>query len=285
MSEQFRRAWSLQVDTLLIRPREAEAALRVSFSVERNEKKYPNNVEIAIWNLSEDTRNRMNQFDRGVTVIMQAGYGTTTEQIFIGDLRWVEHNIDGADVITRISAGDGEQKISVSMCSKTFAKGTTHTKVLSEIAATLGLPLGNISKFFTLADATGGTKLTKSLAFSGPSADVLTAFGLSMGITWSVQNAELSFRRDTESAGGFAPLISPKTGLIGSPKISPPAKGAKLKGGIVSGTALILPGLVPGVSFEISSKRVNGTFVATKTKHYGDTYGREWYVDFEGQEL
>lgn len=285
MTEQFLRNWSLQIGTRLIRPRADRHALRIAFSVERDETRYPNNCEIAVWNLAEETRHELDRSAENVTTILEAGYRDDVQQIFVGTLRRIEHVKEGPNVITRVSAGDGEEKIAVSRVAQTFVKGTTLQAVLKELIKALGIPEGNFKYLSQLKDATGGTKLARALSFAGPASDALSQFCASVGILWSVQDGEMRFRFAGSPSGDVAPLITPDTGLVGIPRIETSKDKAHKGQQVLSGTALILPGLVPGAAFVLRSAEISGNFIALTTKHYGDTAGKEWYVDFTASEI
>jgi hypothetical protein len=73
-----------------------------------------------------------------------------------------------------------------------------------------------------------------------------------------------------------AVLLSPATGLIGSPE-----KTRLHKRTIVKVKSLLIPGLLPKRMVNIKSALVSGTFVIYKGQYKGDTNGNDWYADLE----
>jgi len=296
MTFQFKRTFNLTVGSINVEQKLNATALRIQFAIERGAAikdkgpippptVEPNNAEVAVWNLSPADRNALeiNQSEsqviaalgasedrEGPPVRLEVGYGDDLTQIFFGNLRKIENLKDGTDWITRISGGDSENKLAFAHVSESFKVGTPHALVLTKLSAALGL--GNPATIPPI----GALKQTRR--FHGPAAEELQAFCASIGYYWSVQNGQVQIGpKGLPALPGVGPLISPLTGLIGRPRID--------NRGNVFGTSLILPDLVPGAAFAVASDDVQGAYVTQKTRHYGDSHGNEWYVDFEGAPL
>lgn len=249
------------------------------FSVERNTERFPNNAEVQLYNLAESTRNKLTEKPDN-TVRIEAGY-ESAEQIFFGVLRRATVERQNEDIVTMLSAGDGEDKQTATI-SKSWATGTPISKILKDFVSALGLGLGN-SLEFPFALTSYGSVLTKGLTISGPLTEEFHQFLRSLGLKYSIQDGTLQLL-DIQNpvTKGVGPLVSPDTGLIGEARLDIDKDTKKT---IVIGKALLLPDLVPGRSIKVQSNRVNGNFAVTKTNHYGDTHATEWYVDFEGIEI
>lgn len=274
--EQFRRSFVLEIGDKKIESLSGATSLRCAFSVERDKTPEPNNAEVAIWNLNKESRQSLEESAEGVTSRLEVGYQDAVQQVFFGILRKVETIREGADWITHASAGDGEDRIITSRVHKSFARDTLIKDVLRELVKSLELGEGNLHTIPAPAFLKNGGKLSAPYAVSGPADHELTEFTRSIGLEWSVQDGEVQLTEVGKPATGLivGPLISPDTGLIGSPRLDTKGK--------VLGTALILPDLVPGAAFQLQSERITGQFLAEKTRHYGDTDAQEWYVDFKG---
>jgi len=273
--EQWKRSFRLDVGSIRVESTSGALALRVAFSVDRDKTATPNNAEVAIWNLNPDHRAELEQA-KNVTVRVEAGYQDQISQIFFGALRKAETIVEGPDYITRVSGGDGEDKLKFATISKTFAKGTSVRDVLFTLIDRLTIGRGNADRLALLSFENFGTKLEKPLTVAGPVVEELARFARSLGLEWSIQDGTFQIVKIGEPSNiGQGPKISPATGLIGSPRIDSEGK--------VQGRALILPDLLPGTRFRLESQATTGNFVCEKTRHFGDSRATEWYVDFLGK--
>lgn len=275
MTVQFKRSFILEIGSKKIESISGAISLRTAFSVERDKSPEPNNAEVAVWNLSADSRASLEQEQKGVSVRLSVGYGEDPQQIFFGVLRHVRSLKEKSDWITRAGAGDGEDKFQSRKINRTLPAGTPVVDVLKALASALDLGEGNI---LTLAPTFVGQKIGKALTLSGPVPEEMQFFCRSVGLEWSIQDGELLVLETGNPVRPTqGPLLSEATGLIGQPRLDADGK--------VVATALILPSLVPGIPFQIDSEQISGSFVAEKTKHYGDSMGQEWYVDVLGAPL
>jgi hypothetical protein len=83
--------------------------------------------------------------------------------------------------------------------------------------------------------------------------------------------------------GGFtaeeAVLLTPATGLIGSPEHGTPDK--KHAASVLKARSLLQPAIKPCKRVVIRSQSISGTFCVQKVTHHGDTAGGDWYSDLE----
>ncbi len=281
MTLQFKRSLRLNVGGIEIEQRPGQIALQVDFSVQRGAgvkakgpipppEIEPNNCEIAIWNLSPDSRGKL-EGQSDVPVRLEVGYEDTISQIFFGNLRNVEStHVDGIRWMTRISGGDGEKQLAQAHVSRSFKVGTPYIQILIALGEALNLGTGGLLKTIPPIGV-----LSQTRRFHGPASTELQAFCNSIGYYWSIQDGEIQIAPNGLPARlGVGPLISPVTGLIGSPTVD--------SRGVVHGVALLKPDLVPGIVFAVASRFVTGAFIAQRTRHHGSNLAKEWYVDFEG---
>lgn len=286
----FIRAYRIVVGTVEIDAREGvgQNSLRVAFNVERDHKRAPNNAEVAVWNLSRGSREALAKLDV-VPVRIEAGYADGVGVIFQGDLRSARSRREGPDIITRVSAGDGESKIRTAKVSRTFARGTPVGDVLGQIARSLGVSEGNLSQFKGAQLANGSRTLTRAITISGAASDELERWCRSCGLEWSVQSGALQLRETGRPVGtGQGPLLRADSGMIGDTETERATKteGGVVKGQqIVSGVCLMRSDLVPGRSFRVESSvgGFTGDLTCVKTVHDGDSHSDSpWYVSWSG---
>jgi hypothetical protein len=281
---------------------EGTEGLRVTFSVERDKLPWPNNAELAVYNLNPVTRSMLTSAGK-VTARIQAGYKGEINQLFFGVLDIVEHVKEGPLWITRMSASDAGEKCKQARCTTTFKKGTTHRDIIKTLLKSLGLGEGNLSSFATKAELM--RKLTFASTLHGPAREELAYFLRTCNLEFSIQDQKIQFIEIGKGAPNLkAPLLNPTSGLIGSARLVKEKATDLTRTGkkkpnpvpftddgevdmitTVEGECLLNAGLVPGVTFRLESETVNGDFLACATRTTGDTHGPDWTTRFKGMPL
>jgi hypothetical protein len=251
--------------------------LRVEFKVEKSLGKEPNTAEVIVDNLSPARRGQLTQTANG-KFILKAGYAEGTAQVFVGDIRQVEHARDGANWRTRITSGDGERAFRFARVNESFRGGTPVVDVVSKLATAMGLASGNV-----LQAMTGLTvQYVNGYSSFGSVARELTRVLEAHGFSWSIQDGALQVLKDSQHTGVLIPNLTPSSGLIGSPEWN---QGDKKKGPFLSARCLLQPRIAPGGLVHLESERYKCDVRVTKVTHTGDTHGQEWYSSFEGKAL
>jgi hypothetical protein len=255
---------------------------RISFAVERDTKPWPNNAEVAIWGLSPETRSKA-LGKKEITCQILAGYEGSVKQIFLGIMRRAWLIRDKADVVLRLSAGDGE-KSGTATIATTFATGTPVSAILAALVTATGIQPGNLAE---VADARfdAGNVMVRPFTVAGPALEELASFARSAGLSWSVQDGAFQFLR---LAAPFlvtmGPFVSPDSGLIGSPTQEYVSDKDHPEPFLVtSGRCLLLPDLRPGQKFTFAARDSGGILTCKSVKHTGDTNGNDWFTDWTGE--
>lgn len=248
--------------------------LRVAFSIERDLSAEPNQATITVYNLAERTREELKA--KPVEIRLAAGYDGQLATLFRGDLTWAETRNDGPDVVTRLQVRDGERAVKQAHTRKSYRAGSTDVRaVLADTAKSMGLELPtNIDQANAIR-----TKLASGLTLDGPSFGEMEKILKPHGFSPSIQNGELQILADDEALAGEAVVVSAETGMIGSPEFGPPGKAGEPP--VLSGEMLLHPGLRPGGTILVRSRRIEGLFRVRKVRHTGDTHGGGWISDFE----
>ena len=97
--------------------------LRVEFKVEKNHSTTPNALELRIYNLGEQTAGSIQKKD--YVVLLEAGYETTAELLYVGDIDEIHDEWSGPDRITTLTAVDGADALRRSRLFEGFAAGVT----------------------------------------------------------------------------------------------------------------------------------------------------------------
>jgi hypothetical protein len=254
--------------------------LRVTFKVEKTDKPEPNKSEMAIYNLSAESRAALEGKD--TPVLLMAGYASGVSQCFSGTARIVDSEKAGVDWVTRIRCGDWERPYCTAQVSNSFKAGTTAREIVTYAAGQLVKDKGNLEQVYT--DVT--RKLSSGFAASGNAAAELTRQLEADGFEWSIQDGRLQVLKPTGFTSDVGPLFTPDSGLIGTPALGTPEK----KDGpqVWKVKVLLEPRLRPGQRFSVErTTSTDGkpvkreTFRARRVQHVGDTHGGDFFSEIE----
>lgn len=267
--------------------------LRVAFKVKKTTGMQPNTMECSITNLSGATRAAM--VEKGATVILEAGYQSNFAMLFIGNARTIDHVREHADWVTKIECGDGEAAIANARVSESFGAGTGAGDIVSKLGSALGLNPGNIGDKRAALNA---KQYAGGLTVMGKAATELDRVVKGAGMTWSVQDGAIFLLKPRETLKGQAVVLSPATGLIGSPEHGSAMGGGGMqdvasadegdaeldptkKPKVLKVKSLLQPIIKPGIAIQVKSEGTNGFFRAESVVHTGDTGGGDWYTEVE----
>lgn len=282
----FGRVATITLDTLEI-PCGVDG-FRCSFDIEKDLTGKPNTASVKVWNLSADhraellakaTKKSKAGKPAGVRVKVEAGYKDgKTSRLFEGDLRYINHEHDGPEVITHVETGDGEYWVNRSRITKAWGPGTAVSTVIQEVAQAIGVGDGNLLKAIQGAELQGwGPTFTQGTVASGRAVKELNRLTKSAGLEWSIQDGTLQVLGSGKSLDKDAVLLSSDTGLVGTPTID--------HKGVVSIKMLLIPDVFPGRKIKLDGIDLQGFYVVKKAKYQGDTAGNDWYIDTECKAL
>lgn len=276
------------------------SGLDVAFDVKKTLAVEPNTCDLKIWNLGPDIRKTLEAGTAGriaavklskaqrisgfsasnlqnVTILpvsISAGYVGALSQIFLGELRASQTITDGADLVSELTTGDGDQAIQNARLSVSMGPGTTPDVAMRKLLAGLGVGQGNLAKALQLLQTAGVAQMyVKGAILKGAAADMMTDLCRSAGLEWSIQDGQLQVLSLGQPLAGNAVEVSPDTGMIGSPTVDTK--------GILNVTTLIIPMIKPGVKISVDSRSVKGGFRVISCNYVGDTMGNEWYCKIE----
>jgi hypothetical protein len=256
--------------------------LRIVFKIEKTPEKAPNNSTIEVYNLSEKTRALFEQKDAAVRLV--AGYGDAAKEIFTGDVAVVTPKRVGPDIILSIEAADGLLAYQNAEADLSFAPGAKTGTILDQLTSAFGLSKGEVQGVDLSSQYVNGA------VFSGKIRDHLDALlGKQGDVNWSIQDNQLQVLPKSKGSTRPAIILTPATGLIGSPfkrtvvnvDIAKKKEGKQRESG-VSLRCLLNPEILPGRLVSVEAKFVKGVFKAEKVVHSGDTFDTTFYTDIEG---
>lgn len=254
--------------------------LRIVFKVEKTAESNPNTATISVYNLSQKSRSYFET--QGNSVVLSAGYATSTPKIFTGDIVKVWTTKEGPDQITAIECSDGDFAINASNFNGSFAPGATVSSVFQQVVGSFGVGLGPM---LGLPDSTH----VHGLTLSGDSKQIMNDLTKKNNLEWSVQDHSVIVHPKNKPVYTTAVLLNSDTGLIGSPKrvkilkyaTDPLLSEFNKDAGIVF-KSLLNSALKPGQLVKLDSVNVQGTFTVRKVTHQGDTHAPTWESDCEG---
>ena len=236
---------------------------RISFKIEKDASSTVNKAEIRIYNLTSASRGLAENPQNIIELF--AGYGKEPKLLFRGNPSRVISSVGGPDSVTVFEVGDGLKSFQDSRVDVSFKQGTPVTDVFQTLTNAMGLDKGEQKDIPQKAFVSG-------LSLSGPVRDHMDYLTGKLDLEWSIQNGAVQIIPKGKSTSQTAFLLSPETGLIGSPNKKD--KGLEV-------VSLLQPEINPGRVVEIQSKFVNGQYRVEKVSHEGDTDDTAWFTRIE----
>lgn len=281
--------------TLIVGPDAGDAIdlseFRVTFTVRRGDLQTPNSADVRIYNLSDQTANRIRkEFTR---IVLLAGYAENRATIFEGSIKQVRRGRESAaDTYVDVTAADGDEPYNFSYTALSLAAGTDPKEVLSSFIRSMAKQ-GLDKK--ALVPNLNSNGCLRGRVYYGMTKDLLREFAEDNDCTWSIQGNALTLI----PLGGYLPsdipIISPSTGLIGIPEqrqngihmrvlLNPLIRIGQVVrldstvnqfrfdlGREAMGTNPILQGLI--------KTNTDGLYYVMVANHAGDTRGNDWFTD------
>ena len=261
--------------------------LRCKFSVEKATSGTPNNAQIMVFNVSDDSASVVQDGDK---VYVEAGYvNGNYGLIFSGEIvqAFVEKG-DDVDSALVIMAQDGDKFLTKSIIAATVGAGASGKDIVAKCMESAdGVITGQIS------DSLSDTKLPRGKVLFGRPAEFIDKVAQSNQAQFFVEDGVLNIAASSDFNPNEAVELTPYTGLVGTPTQTD--KGIQAK--CLINASLKLNGLVHIDRAYINAKAItsgkskpkeisaDGIYKVIKLKYDGDTRGDDWYCDFEAIEV
>lgn len=255
-------------------------ALRCQFSVEVGESVSSNTGKISLWNLSKETLQLLEQED--CLIELSAGYGDDIPVIMGGTVTCCSTTSDSSDHETTIEFADSFTSARDGIVSLSYSGSVNGKRIIEDCASQIGCGV-RYSKSVQFSDS-------KNFAFVGKGKSLVEKICKKDGFRWSIQNGVIQICAVDEPITNAAYLISPDTGLIGSPtpffdssqssdksssKKSTNTTKRKAKKGLEI-TYLMNGHIHVDDYIRLESKDYSGNYRVSKIKFDGDTNGNSW---------
>lgn len=233
--------------------------LAISFEVEMTNGKRANKAQVTMINLSPEGIGAIEE--KGAVVTIEAGYGDFLGVVFVGNVTrgGVQTIWSGNDKTTTISLAH-KSEAHTARKTASYAAQVESKTIIREMAESMGVGVGNLSDIPATTYATGFVAL-------GNASDTMTALCDDLGVGWSIQEGQLLFLSGEVLIEGDGVLLSPSSGLLGSP--------TQVKGG-VEAVALMNLSLKIGHKIRIESRDVVGFYKLQKVAHSGSNRGGDF---------
>jgi len=248
---------------------------RVSFNIVRTLGKTPDKATFEIYNVVEGKWASVDFKKNKAKLRFHCGYRQIEpDLLFSGQITNYERIPDKLDVITHFTCGDGQDALTKANINKSYNAGMDIATIMDDVIK--GIKDEGIEIAGNIKDKLAGIKAESKkadtgLSISGLLSDTLEDLLTPFNKTFTIQDDVLKIVEiGQEIATTIPTLITPETGLIGSP--------VKTKDGLEF-VSLIQPGKFnPGQFVEIISRDFDGKYKIVKSNFVGDTHGNDWYV-------
>lgn len=276
--------------------------LRVVFNI-RRAREAAAFATVEIYNLTADTEKKI--IEEGDRIIIEAGYegylttdaeGNITEQkdkdgntqekqygkIFDGEVIWPSRRKENnTDYVLALVCVDGKNVMKQNFVKKTLTKGLNQRQVLAAVCdkSETKIPTN------TITQGLSGQKLPRGKVIFGEPRDAISDIARGNGASYWIEDGQLNMTKLSDPAKDEAIVVSPTTGLVGTPTQT--QYGANFK--VLLNPAIKMEGLVQ-IKAEINEAQSSpgsqqsqldpdGIYQVIEVTHHGDTCGNDWYTD------
>ena len=265
--------------------------LRIRFSIRRGDISTPNTADIRVYNVSENTAQKVQQeFTR---VRLEAGYDGNFGLIFDGTVIQIRRGRESqTDTYLDITAADGDSAYNFAVVNCALAAGATlddQLGVCLKAMAPHGVTLG-------YAPALPQHALPRGKMMFGQVRDYLDTITAAASAKWSIQDGKLYIIPLGNYLPGEALPINAAAGMVGLPEQTQNGINVKilLNPGVKIGRLIQLnnssiqqyrfsPSIMAGAEnarIALQNKlNTDGLYYVMIVNHSGDTRGNDWYTD------
>ena len=255
--------------------------LRVSFDIVKTLGKPSNNAKIKIYNLNDSNKSIL-ATKENLLLKLEVGYGDNVDLLFIGDIVRSTAQRNGADFISTIEVSDGDESLRKATLDKSYVAGTNEKTIMEDalnaMKETGQVIIGTI--------ATIGNNIAQNgFSATGLASDIVDGLAKKQNHDFSIQDNETQILKVDADTGEEAIVLTPSTGLIGSPGIGLIGEDSSKIDGIEFKALIQTTRFKPGRIAQIKSREVDGFFKILKSKFTGDTHAPAWFVSCEAKTI
>ena len=255
---------------------------QITFQIEKSNTPSNNTASITVYNASDRLTNFIEQnAGLAIGVKLEVSYGSEPlKLLFLGTVQGVVDEFTSTDRKTKIKCSDGYIHLKEQRTSRSFPKGTTLSRIVDTMVGDLGLPRG------TIIPPSGSISTPRS--YMGTIREIMTTIANDIDYNFSVQDSRVNFTPFSYNKGPVVKVISPRSGMIGSPTPLDVSTGQLEKGRetkrSIKVKCLIDASVKPDGFIIVESRKYNGTYKVNKVSFSGDYEGSSWEMDIECEE-
>lgn len=256
---------------------------KVTFSILQDFGGFNTYADIMVYNLSRSSEDKV--FKKGEYVGFRAGYETTIDYIFKGEIVNIIREKQGGNKITRLICKGGALSQQSATINKSFESGVTVQELCRSCAEVMGVPL-----IINDSDFQDSSPYMSGYLLSGDPIVKLNQLAKSHDFQWLVGLDKLTIVGNKASRDGAVTIVSMSTGMVGVPEITEIGADVIVR---------INPSLKMGGRFQIKSDTVQvnysnvyfqdvpetigeGVYIIQKLQFDGDSYGDVWDTKISG---
>ena len=232
------------------------------FDIPFDDDTVPNEAEIKIYNLSQQT---LNNFRKGNTLTITAGYGADTGIVLNGKISAVKTKHSGVDKITTVYVLDNADYEDLDIVEQTFTSGTTASYILKTLLEKLNL---NIAVFEIQRDH----KYDKDESVKGSITEAIKKYADICGVSVYIHKLQI-YCRPIWQGDNIHFTVCAETGMIDSPEPFEEENTNEEYKDSVTGykiQMLFQHRMATAAIVDVSSKDYNGTYRVCSGTHSFD---------------
>lgn len=241
--------------------------INIVFSCDKSISGGLNKLNIKIYNLKEDSRNKLVKDTDSATYIpiqLKIGYNNKADLIFKGNVQTGSTTKEGVNYISNLECYDGGFTYSTASISTTAKSNQVITNSL--LKSLKGLDIGLINKKFSYL---------RPKVLCGNPLDILKNV-LDSDEEIFIDNERIYILNKNQVVGTYTPLVNAKSGLLNIPQ---------RQQRVTSFITVINPTLRLGGLFSLVSKNakfVNGVYKMISCNYTGEYVGNDWKQSVTG---
>lgn len=251
--------------------------LNIEFDVRKTLTQETNIASIKIYNLSQDSMNRVQE--SGSLVYLFAGYTADSgeEIIFTGNISKVVHSKQNENTTLEIESGDGDAVFRNVVIVLEYEEKVDARDILRDITTRAGITIRDYENVpFKMYQ--------QGFAFVGQITEAIDKVTKFLGYEWSIQNNELQIVRKGKPSIVSINLVSIREGLLERPNRNTDAEN-RMSGDVKapgwSLKTLLNPKYEPGGQVDIDTELIKGLFKIESVRHLGSLYSNNWTSEID----
>lgn len=255
-------------------------ALRMSFTITKDDLPYPSwpTASLRIWGLATSTQELTRQ--RNALVQIYAGYAGNVGLIFVGAITHSVTERDGVEVITTIESARPVPLVrNISRTLDAQAALGLHDALR---AASSGFGEGIAVDLSAVEDTPLSNLYPRGVVLDGEPGPVLNRLTRANRLDWTIEDGVVRVLKRGESTREPAVVLSPRTGLVGSPAPMQYGSGSLVRAATEM-TCLLNPEIrIRRIIALTGTVDLQGWYLVRKLTHTGDSgWSNEFYTRVE----